>query len=399
MERRSRRMRKRDGMPLSRIYFYLALVLFIALLLIGFRFGGAHRDLQNNAAWALALRKAPLEEKGANYLIYGVYTKEGEYFLEDIFLLNYPPGSTSPHIIFIPGEMLLNRMDNSSATAGQETTEHLERETFYFPVHFYEEGGAKLLLQQLSYFLGVPIHYFLEIDYGGIPELVDYRGGINYRGYNLKGSEYYDYFLHGEAEDQPLARAMYRMQALSNLVELIGEKRGIFSKSRSLRKALPYLDTNLTWKELQGLYPGLKEAFSLREHEVINIPGVWRRQIDGEYYFEPERGLISYLMANLGRDFILPRELITVEVLNGSGVTGIAAKVAELLREEGFQVVNVANADSFDYPMSRVIARQSEIEPAKEVAAYIPGAELLKEELKDFPAMVTVIIGKNFKLD
>ncbi|MEW5919991.1 MAG: LCP family protein [Bacillota bacterium] len=385
---------KRGRMPLNRLFFFLAFVLFIIVLIIGFRFSGAYNDLQNRADWALALRKAPLEEKGSNYLIYGVYQKEGEYYLEDIFLLNYPPGVKSPHIIFIPGEMLLNRQDDS-----KNDTAPPEKETFYFPVHFYEEGGAKLLIQQLSYFLSVPVHYFLGINYGGIPEMVDYRGGINYRGYVLNGNDYYDYFLQGERDEEPLQRALRRMQALGNLVEFVGEKRGIFSKSRSVRKAAPYLDTNMSWKELQEFYPTLESVFSAKGDEVISIPGMWRRQIDGEYYFEPERGLISYMMANLGKEFILPRELITVEVLNGSGVAGIAAKVAEILREQGFQVVNVGNADSFDYARSRVIARQAEIEPAKAVVDFIPGAELLKEEVKDFPTMVTVIIGKNFNLD
>lgn len=397
MERDNLLMRKkgskRGKIPPKRLYFFAALILFIVVLLIGFRFSGAHKDLQNNAEWAMALRKTPLEEKGANYLVYGAYEQEGEYCLDDIFLLNYPPGVDSPHVIFIPGEMLLSLQNDT------KNGDPAEKDTFYFPVHFYEEGGAKLLIQQLSYFLGAPVHYFLGIDYAGVPEMVNYRGGYDYRGYLLKGEDFYDYFLKGEQDEEPLPRAMRRMQTLSDLVELVGEKQGIFSKSRSVRKAMPFLDTNMTWKELQDFYPILKDVFSTKGEEVINIPGVWRRQIDGEYYFEPERGLISYMMANLGKEFILPREMIKVEVLNGSGVAGIAAKAAELLREEGFAVVNVGNADSFDYARSRVIARQAEIEPAKEVVGFIPGAELIKDEIKDFPAMVTVIIGKNFKLD
>ena len=236
-----------------------------------------------------------------------------------------------------------------------------------------------------------------------MPEMVDYGGGINYRGYVLNGDEYYDYFLKGERDEEPLQRALRRMQALGNLVELVGEKRGIFSKSRSVRKATPYIDTNMTWNELEESYPSFLSLISDsnidEENSVIALPGAWHEQIDGEHYFEPDLELISYMMANLGEEFIMPRELITVAVLNGSGVAGVAAQIAEILKAEGFNVVEVGNADSFDYPRSQVISRQDEMKPAREVASFIPGADLLKESVESSPAMVTVIVGKNFTSD
>lgn len=387
-------------MPRNRILFILAFVLFIIVLTIGFRFSGAQNDLQNTAEWALALRRPPLDDKGANYLIYGVYTKEGGIRMEEIFLLNYPPGAVYPHIIFIPGELLLNRAEQQNGTpppeqAGEDGEPAEERNTYFLPANLYAEDGARLLISQISYFLGVPIHYYLGIDYGGIPVMVDYLGGIAYRGEVLRGDDYYGYFLRGEADEKPLQRALRRMQMLDLLVEAVGEKRGLFSKSRSLRKAAPYLDTNISWREMEEFYPSLAPLFSGKESEVTVLPGAWHRRIDGEYYYKAERGLISYLMANLGKDFILPRELVTVEVLNGSGVAGIAGKAAAMLQEHGFHVVNVDNADSFDYTRTQVISRQAEMGPAKEVAE-IMGAELLKEEVPGFPAMVTVIVGRNF---
>jgi len=403
-KRKSRAQRGR--IPRNRILFILAGILFIIVLTVGFRFIGAQNDLQNTAEWAMALRQAPLEDKGANYLIYGVYTKEGELRMDEIFLLNYYPGAVYPHIIFIPGELLLNRraeQQNGTPSPSPEQAAEIdelteERNTYFIPANLYAEGGARLLISQLSYFLGVPIHYYLGIDYGGIPVMVDYLGSITYRGDVLRGDDYYGYFLRGEADEKPLQRALRRMQMLDLLVEAVGEKRGLFSKSRSLRKAAPYLDTNISRREMDVLYPSLAPLFSGKESEITVLPGAWHRRIDGEYYYKVERGLLSYLMANLGKDFILPRELVTVEVLNGSGLAGIASKAAVMLQEHGFHVVNVDNADSFDYARTHVISRQAEMGPAKEVAE-IMGAELLKEEVPGFPAMVTVIVGRNFLPD
>lgn len=395
-------------LPLRRVYFFVAFLLFIVILLIGFRFSGAYNDLQNKSEWALSLNAASSQEKGINYLLYGFYEEDGELYLEDIFLLNYPPQTDFPHIIFIPGEMLLNRQteyQNATRARAQENDEENNEgtneslATFFFPTHFYNEGGAKLLIEQISNFLGVPIHYYLELDYSGVPEMVDYRGGITYRGYALSGEEYYDYFLEGYMDEEPLQRALRRMQALVNLVEFVGEKKGIFNKSRSVRRAAPYIDTNMSRNGLEEFIPSFIPSITENERDVYELPGMWREQIDGEYYFEPDRELISYMMANLGEEFILPRELIRVAVLNGSGVAGVAAEVAAILEAEGFKVVEVDNADSFDYPRTQVIARQEEMKPAREVAYFIPDAELLKEVVEGSTVMVTVVVGKNFTLD
>lgn len=395
---------RRNRIQRKRILFVMVFAFLIIVLVTGFRFIGTHNDLQNTAQWAMALRKAPFEDTGANYLIYGVYTKGQELRMEDIFLLNYPPGAVDPHIIFIPGDLIINRQpeqQNGTPSPGQtgEDDEPAEvMNTYFLPARLYADGGAELLISQLSYLLGVPIHYYLGVDYGGISAIVDYLGGIAYGGNVLSGNDFYGRFLQVETDGSRPQIALRRMQMLDLLVKAIGEKRGLFSKSRSLRKVAPYLDTNISLSEMEVFYPSLALLFSGKDSAVTVLPGTWRQRIDGGYYYKPDTGLISYLMANLGDDFILPRQLVTVEVLNGSGVAGIAGKVALMLQEHGFQVVNVDDADSFDYARSRAISRQAEMEPARAVADIV-GAELLKEEVPGFPAMVTVIVGKDFSLE
>ena len=57
--------------------------------------------------------------------------------------------------------------------------------------------GCGVVDQQLSFFLGSPVHHYLEINYDGIPALVDSCGGIEYKGFPLKGQDYLDYFPAG----------------------------------------------------------------------------------------------------------------------------------------------------------------------------------------------------------
>lgn len=53
------------------------------------------------------------------------------------------------------------------------------------------------------------------------------------------------------------------------------------------------------------------------------------------------------------------QETIRIEVLNGCGERGIAAKFTDYLRSEGFDVVNTGNYRNFDVDSSFVIDRRS----------------------------------------
>ena len=90
---------------------------------------------------------------------------------------------------------------------------------------------------------------------------------------------------------------------------------------------------------------------------------------------------------------LLPEE-ITVDVLNGCGVSGIAGRFAEKLREAGYQVREVKDADHFSYTRSHVISRL-ENDEAWSILDMLPQAELFTESPASDKPMVTVIIGEN----
>ncbi len=379
-----------------RFFFLLSLVFLIAVVVAGVRMLGSYQSFQNQAAWALALRNAS-QAKGTNYVLYGISGREKDIFVEEIFFLNYPATDLAPQIFFIPGKVLLHRLQDENSGSKNYVEENGEDlMPFYTPSHFYNEGGANYLIEQISLFLGVPVHHYLEINYEGIPEMVDYKGTIPYREYTLHGKEYFDYFMQVEGEE-PLQRALSRAEMLNNIVDFLDTERGVFATPRLLGKVSSYLDTDLSWKELLGFYKKLDPLFN-PEKPIITIPGTWKVVNGEDSFFEPDRNKINEMMVNLGEEFVLPPQVITVEVLNGSGAAGVASRGGEMLHEAGFQVINIGNADHFDYQLSQVISRVEDPRFAKDVAAMIPGAELLNDPIPDYPAMVTVILGKNFAL-
>jgi hypothetical protein len=87
--------------------------------------------------------------------------------------------------------------------------------------------------------------------------------------------------------------------------------------------------------------------------------------------------------------------LVRVQVLNGSGEGGIASRVAAYLRDGGFQVVEVSNADRPDYFATMVVARRPDPSGAEEVSRYLGGTPMVRQAWSSERADVTVVIGSD----
>jgi len=92
---------------------------------------------------------------------------------------------------------------------------------------------------------------------------------------------------------------------------------------------------------------------------------------------------------------------IKVEVLNGCGVNGLARRVSDFLRTEGFDVVNGngGNAESFGFVESIVVDRVGDISKAEKVAKVLGVGNCLRQVDMDPYRIeeVTVIIGRDYR--
>ena len=93
---------------------------------------------------------------------------------------------------------------------------------------------------------------------------------------------------------------------------------------------------------------------------------------------------------------------IKVEVLNGCGEKGIAAKIADFLRTEHIDVVRSENADNFEYERTTLIQRSDDLFNLKTVA------KALNFEINDENRVIiqpsstsdvdlTLILGKDYR--
>ncbi|MDP2207159.1 MAG: LytR C-terminal domain-containing protein [Bacteroidota bacterium] len=92
------------------------------------------------------------------------------------------------------------------------------------------------------------------------------------------------------------------------------------------------------------------------------------------------------------------RQIIQVEILNGSGGKGIAAKFTNYLRTKGIDVVDTRNYRSSDIEETIVIDRIGNLQNASQVANAlgVSDTKIIQQINTDYFIAVTVVIGKDY---
>ena len=111
---------------------------------------------------------------------------------------------------------------------------------------------------------------------------------------------------------------------------------------------------------------------------------------------EPEVTPDAFSLLEEGEEALSPDQRPQIEILNGCGVSGIAARAHEFLRERGFDVVNVENARGFDYEETLVIDRGGDIRVARALAQALGTENIIRQVRPDLVLQATVILGRDY---
>ncbi|MDH3427729.1 MAG: LytR C-terminal domain-containing protein [Gemmatimonadota bacterium] len=91
------------------------------------------------------------------------------------------------------------------------------------------------------------------------------------------------------------------------------------------------------------------------------------------------------------------RERVSVEVLNGAGVIGAAARVSNRLRDMGFDVKTFGNATDFDQESSVLIDRSGRAWAAKAIADSLGGVPIRSSPAPELYLDATLILGPDWE--
>ena len=364
---------KRRRLKKSRLLFLLAIFAFLLLLFFASRFLGTLKAIQDESSWAQNL---PAPEKGQAMHVL-LYTISPEERLTSLSLAAVHTAEKVVRHLALPVETLINP----------------EGEVPVDLVKVLSSSGRPGLIQAVEQLLQTQIHVFMEISEDALSKLVsrlekDNAGIPSFAIDNLPA-----YLNAGglNAQEKTERRRLVLAAVLREALQ-----GGIVKDFFGFRSVAPALQTNLSWRGVLALLRSFEDASYAESVQVYPVPGTVVNK-DGTGYWALDAESIPVLSGWLADGTIsLPRSRITVEVLNGCGVSGIAGAVASMLESEGFNVVSVGNAANFEYEVTQVICRTDNLQAAKEVALLIPNAQLLREESADSNVLVTVIIGKNY---
>lgn len=277
--------------------------------------------------------------------------------------------------------------------------------------HAYAFGGEKLISKTVSSFLDVPIHFYAVADFNGFVNIIDELGGVDI---NVEKEMYYvdkaggveinlypgKQVLDGE---KSLQYIRFRNDKLGDLGRIKRQQKLALAVIKKMMNfdsitKIPqiseeikrYIETNIKVQDaiaLANLFKGVnQEKFKL---ETVHGNPVY---IEGVSYLEPNveevRKRVKSLIYGLNSG-------VEVEVLNGNAMSGIAHRIAKDLELQGFKVVNIGNADNFDYEKTKIIVYSKEVNLDNEFKKLFNDFEIVKEYRTQTNIDLVIILGKD----
>lgn len=354
----------------------------------------------------------PSSQDPINILLLGVDAGDGLTRTDTMIIASIDPKTKDVNMISIPRD---TKVDMPGYQSSKINAAHAI-------------GGPNKSLEQVEKLLGISVPYYIKVDFEGFKEMVDLVGGVEINVekklrytdragdtyinipaglQKLNGQQALNYarFRHDPLGD--LGRVKRQQAFMQALAHEMFKPENILKWPAFIREANKYMETNLGIAELSNLATLAKQMKDMEIH-VETIPGE-AYYINGASYFIPDSAKLEQLVkeeifrekypqANQDSDdsSSFNPSSIRVEVLNGSGTAGLANKLAEQLKDKGFQVVKVGNADSFNYSETQILDRTGKKSLVREINTLVGSSSSQKFVQNSANSDITIIIGKNF---
>ncbi len=288
-----------------------------------------------------------------------------------------------------------------------------------------EVGGEAELIEAVADFAEVDISHYARTDAAGISSLTDYLGGVSVEVVEdvddpsagsafiasgmqtLSGSQALVLLRATNYSDSVQGQADNQLAFLAALIERVVSASGLESFLQ-LDSIAEFASTDLG---AAGALAAFRALRGLSASSVLTgvVPGYEATYDDVSYYVADSTSWGSMMeRVEAGEDPSVDEvavaaasvdpESFEVTVRNGSGITGGAAAISEVLVAAGFQVVETGNADSYVYDETLVVYQDSDYEAAAEsvVQALGVGRVVASNGYYTFDTDVLVVIGNDW---
>lgn len=301
----------------------------------------------------------------------------GGYLADTIMIASYKPSTDQVAFISIPRDLFVSipgyewrKINNAYAFGYSENP---------------EGGGEKLMTEVIENITGLKINYYGKVDFEGFRKIIDDVGGIDvyvertfydplYPDYNygyqpVSFQQGWNHFSgekalqfarsrHGNNnEGSDFARSERQQKIILALKEKLLSVYTLLNPNliiNILNDLADHVRTNMEPWEMIKLYKLVKDISGNQvvDEVIDNSPGGPLRSettIDGAYILRPNAGPddfseIQAIAQNIFSVKNTKKEDATIEIQNGTKISGLAANVTEKLRLANFNVVKIGNA-------------------------------------------------------
>ena len=400
-------------------------VVVVVLIVLAVAIGAGIMAFMNSTSSAMALHNsdakealsAPKEGKGTYTLIaveLGAAAEPLNLRGPEALLLVYQGRDGHVSLMNIPGSLQVTLDDGA--------------------VHSISEAiltGDAALVKAVEKFSAIDITHFVKLDEDSLVGLIDALGGIP-----MELSQEIDDPHAGDVYLQPGSYKLNGHQALvmlrcdnlklgihdqmdnqlrfaANMLQAFFASDGTLSFASRLDQLAEYLQTDMSSSELIGIADGLKNlqssqivctalpGYTITESGLVGMQGT-------QYSSKPDvmRALLTQIEAGqvptVGDEVDLSGiapDSFTIEIQNGASVVGAAAATEVLLKDKGFVVEKIGNAEQPVYTETLVIAKGDlgDLRAQKVIEALGMGRIVTTPEYYTFDTDVLLILGSDYR--
>ena len=367
----------------------------------------------------IVFRSNPVEEAfSTNRVINVLFVIENNKMPISTYVLMYYPVTKRAAIFDIPEDLGLliakiNRVDRIDRVYDPQRLGSYQNEiekllgieiTFSFVITKEHLVSIVDMLEGVEIFIPAPVSYS---DNDGI---ILFPSGMTVLDGD-KASLYATYSLpHEDSEMSVFRRQRFFLGYLNRQIQM-NER---LDNPQAAKMYHTFFRTNMNQRAMTLLF----DEFVNIDTDRTNIQSVGGnlRQVSGQMLIIPHwdgnlvKEVVRQTLGTLTRETEehFDERNITVEVLNGTAVNGLAGRTAEMLRNFGFDIISIGNADRNSYEKTLIIQRTTDETMVKSFSDVIRCDNIRKEitpEAKEneaviqdteYKADITVLIGRDF---
>ncbi|MGL6173815.1 MAG: LCP family protein [Cellulosilyticaceae bacterium] len=348
--------------------------------------------------------KKPEKNKNINKNLAVLGVDKDGYRTDVIFVVNFNSETGKAKVVSVPRDTKVVWTESQKDKLRQDgkyvvSVSKINEMTAYGGI----ENIREYTLNQLETMLNIKIDNYVIVSISAFKEIVDAIGGVDmYVPQNMYYTDTADglyinlkegqQHLDGEKAEQLIRFRRYpegdvaRVRTQQLFLEAFAEKvmsPAIITKIPKLVNVLfDSVQTDIALSEIPEYYKHAKE-FDLNNLAFHIIPGEGAYE-NGVSYFFPYYNEMDEFLDQIYNELTPAQEAennklvidktVTIEVLNGSGITGAAATAKEALESAGYVVGNIGNYTSSDVEVTTIYAK--EVKLGNQFKEYYPNCKI-----------------------